>query len=128
MNVTNIVARVKRGVRVLDRKVPNWRTVLRKHQKQYDFRSGEHCVLGTLEHHAGRMRVLKKRLDADTLPGYTFGDAEATLGVSSTDCGFDAVEFKALPRLTDAEIAVHKAAEQQEYDILDALWRAEFTK
>ena len=52
---------VRRGVRRLDKKIPNWRTVMRQHIGEYDFKNGEHCVLGTLEHYSGRMQVLKRR-------------------------------------------------------------------
>ena len=52
---------VKRGVKLLDKKIPNWRTVIKRHEDEFDFADGDYCVLGTLEHYAGRMRVLKEK-------------------------------------------------------------------
>ena len=45
------IKRFKRGVKVLDRKYPRWRTVLRKHKDTFDFTDRKYCVLGTLGTH-----------------------------------------------------------------------------
>lgn len=125
MELLELAKRVKRGVRLLDKKVPNWRAVLRRHEGQYDFADGDHCVLGTLEHFSGRMRVLRERgLDPDrTKNAYVV--AAARLGIwneadRTTDdstpaqCGFDAVDLE--------------ATRDADRNVLDALWRAEFSK
>ncbi len=115
-----IAKRMKRGVRLLDRKIPNWRLVLRKHEYQFDFTDGECCVLGTLEHYSGRMRVLRERQKSD--PGYRYGRAIEALHLDKagqdTLHGFEAA---ASSMYTPNDF-------DQERDVLDALWRAEFEK
>lgn len=117
MELIEIVRRVKRGVRLLDRKIPNWRQVLRKHQDQYDFRDGDHCVLGTLEHFSGRMRVLKAKNKADEKEDYTFGKAYVALGLKSGES--EQLGFDWTSQYNNEEL---------EIVALDALWRAEFEK
>jgi len=59
--LADVYRRVRRGVALLDQKVPNWRRTMRKHQDQYNFADGDFCVLGTLEHFNGRLHTLRKR-------------------------------------------------------------------
>jgi hypothetical protein len=113
MELIELAKRVRRGVALLNRHIPNWRTILRKHIDDYDFSDGDHCVLGTLEHYSGRMRVLKRK-KKDQLPNYAFGNAEVALGIEGLTYGFDATTFD---NDYDGDI-----------DQLDALWRAEFEK
>lgn len=113
MDIYDIATRVKRGVKLLDKKVPNWRLILRKNREQFNFADGSCCVLGTLEHFSGRMRVLKAKRD---VPSYEppFSRAIQALGiVSSKDYGFD------WSRMNDGE---------EGKEALTALWRAEFEK
>jgi hypothetical protein len=119
MNLTDIALRIKRGVKLLDRKVPRWRTVLRVHEDQFDFRDGDHCVLGTLEHFSGQMRVLGKK--AASQEDHTFDRALARLGVANDSdyYGFDG----AVGDWNAGDDDYHN-----ELDTLDALWRAEFVK
>lgn len=120
MDLLPLAKAVKRGVKLLDRKVPNWRQVLRKHRYQFDFSDGAHCVLGTLEHHSGRLAVLKKRQKVSPLgwsSSGSFSRARQALSLTSADAylhGFD-YSNRELNK-TDAMVA------------LDALWRAEFEK
>lgn len=59
--IAGLYARVRKGVALLDKRVPNWRRTMRKQVGQYNFMEGDHCVLGTLEHYNGRMQVIRKR-------------------------------------------------------------------
>lgn len=108
---------VKRGVKLLDRKIPRWRTVLRKHADEFDFASGDHCVLGTLEAHSARMKMLIRKKGCSR-KYTTFGRAVLALdlgGGADEKHGFD------VPDSTVLE-------EQEQYRTLGALWRAEFLK
>lgn len=116
MDLLETAKRVKRGVKPLDKKVPNWRQVLRKHQDQFDFADGDHCVLGTLEHYSGRMRVLRAKNRAATKEVFTFTRAALALGITDEDTdlyGFD-WDSQDLENRYDVRIA------------LGVLWRAEF--
>lgn len=97
----------RRGVKLLDKKVPNWRKVLDKHKDQFEFSMGDHCVLGTLEHHVGKLRVAAKKHATMYDTGYNRLMDLWDLGLGNT-FGFDG------PRT--------------HYPLLDALWRAEFEK
>ena len=113
MSMFDLAQSVKRGVRLLDRKVPRWRRVMREHQDQYDFKDGEHCILGTLEHFSGRMAVLKKR--GQVVDDYAYNRGRLALGLRELSdavvCGFDAPESD---------------ARDHERAVLHDLWRAEF--
>lgn len=110
MTLFDMARRVKAGVRLLDRKIPNWRTVLRRHEDEFDFADGSHCVLGTLEHYSGRMRTLIARRQAKQEPD-PFWRAAKALGVEAReeDLGFEAEDVRT-----------------KERDMLAELWRAEF--
>lgn len=119
IDIAAIARRVKRGVRLLDKKIPDWRQILRKHRTEFDFRDGDHCVLGTLEHYSGRMRVLKARVRTQT--DYPFGRALDALKLRGdnrdVDFGFDGEIHSDYDRDDDRD---------DEMTTLDALWRAEF--
>ena len=106
--------RVRAGVRLLDKKIPGWRHVLRRHVEQFDFADGDHCVLGTLEHYSGRMKVLaRKHREHDDYS--RFDSALKALGIKD-EVGFG---FDCANRFQGWE---------EEGALLDALWRAEFEK
>lgn len=112
LDVCSIAKRVKRGVKLLEGKIPNWRTVLRQHCDEFDFNHREMCVLGTLEHYSGRMAVLKRQHSITTDDRYRA--AMGALGLQG-----DADEEYGFDRSSD---------DDEEIDLLDALWRAEFEK
>jgi hypothetical protein len=92
MNLLAIASRVKAGAKLLDKKLPGWRNVVKRHQDQFDFANGDYCVLGTLEHYSGKMRVLKARKGKDAQqPDNRFGNAATALGISGDAAvyGFD---------------------------------------
>lgn len=104
------VQRVKRGIKLLEKKVPNWRQVLRKHEDQFEFANGSHCVLGTLEHYSKRMKQLP--LTEREQFRDTFDRAYTRLGISDPAAyGFDTSEIEGVSA-----------------ELLDTLWRAEFEK
>lgn len=109
-SVGTAVQRVKRGIKLLEKKIPNWRTVLRRHEDQFDFADGAHCVLGTLEHYSKRMKQLP--LTEREKFRDTFDRAYTRLGIDNPAAyGFDSAESEGVsPQL------------------LDTLWRAEFEK
>lgn len=124
MELLEIAKRVKRGVRLLDKKVPNWRRTLREHEDQYDFANGDCCVLGTLEHYNGRLRVLsaKRAKNGD----YPFGRAVRAVGLKVNDDD-DSCADEATQHGFDA-IDGGGGSYEDEIATLDALWRAEFEK
>jgi hypothetical protein len=114
--LADLARRVKRGAKLLDRKVPNWRKTMREHEDQYEFENGDCCILGTLEHYNGRMKQLKmcKRDDRQDLD--LFNRAAARLRIHEVDeYGFEAPDD----------------CEYYDYDekrkVLEELWRAEFS-
>jgi hypothetical protein len=118
MSLLNIAKRVKRGVRLLDKKIPNWRAVLRKHKDQFNFGNSAHCVLGTLEHFSGQMQTLKARIgltqhDDAEYASYTNARKALKLRMyEDEDYGFD---------------ACHQDERRgAEINTLSDLWRAEF--
>ena len=105
MDFGDVYRRFRRGVRVLDEKLPRWRTVMRKHMDEFNFEDCNYCVLGTLGKHTAEIR---KRATDDA-----FGDALKFLtreSHGSSRWGFDAVaghtgeEYPALTALWEAEI------------------------
>jgi hypothetical protein len=114
--IYELAQRVKKGVKLLDKHIPNWRRTIKAHKDQFDFMDGDCCVLGTLEHYNGRMRVLKAR--KGVRDHYRFTAALKALGVDrSSDYGFDIDR-----RLSDPTL---EGQQSRQYDILTALWKAE---
>lgn len=113
-DLLELAKRVKNGVRLLDRKFPTWRRTMRRHRYTFNLRSGDYCILGTLEHHLGRARVLRKRKGLSE-EGY-LGLRDALNIVSAKDYGFywDS---------TDAALDP-----ENQIPTLTALWRAEFER
>lgn len=109
--------RVKRGVALLDKKIPKWRDTLRRHRAQFDFANGDCCVLGTLEHYDKRMRQLKLK-GASKDETDRFERACTRLGLDEQDdiaaCGF---AFSTPSDSTEND---------EEGRTLHDLWRAEF--
>ena len=124
--VHGLAAKMRRGVALLDKKIPNWRAIVRRHRHQFDFSKGDCCVLGTLEHYSGRMRVLEKKHGVKRREGRmafeTFTAAARALGLNggrTIDAhGFDADDYK-------DDFSDGKLKRQRDLDILSALWRAE---
>jgi hypothetical protein len=113
--------RVKRGVRFLDRKVPMWRRVMRKHDSEFDLSDGDHCVLGTLEHRVGKLRVAARKLHTPLECDNGFGRLARLFGIydNTTELGFDYKTY-VMWALDEDEQA------EQQYRDLQALWRAEY--
>jgi len=95
------VKRHKRGVRLLDRKVPRWRQIMREHQGQYQFSHPDRCVIGTLARHAP---ALRRKL--------------------TTICFWNAV--RVLVGSTDASAYGFNGEYDDEMTLLHDLWRMEF--
>lgn len=115
--------RVKRGARLLDKKVPNWRTTMRRYAKTFDINDTNCCILGTLEHHNGRMRVLKARKSlqakvARMKADYYRGVKRLDLDGKEQDYGFNfSCHYE--PGSFDSST---------DEDTVNTLWRAEFEK
>lgn len=110
-----LAMRVRAGVKLLDKKIPNWRKIIKRHEAQFDFESGDHCVLGTLKHFSGRMRVLRQKA--------------AEKNTSHIMCFVRASE-RLLPGAKHDETLAKNYGfnwfnKDTEADVLDALWRAE---
>ncbi len=115
----NGAAAVKRGARLLDKKVPKGRNIMRKHEADCWLLDPEQCVLGTLEHFSGLKRLqtakVKKYMDqphrSDT---NAYERALIRLGLDpdrtelAEDRGFNRNELS--------------------FEELEALWRAEWSK
>jgi hypothetical protein len=52
-----LVKAVRRGVKLLDKKVPHWRKVMAKYREQFNFHDSDHCIVGTLSHHTAALRL-----------------------------------------------------------------------
>lgn len=112
----DLAKRVKKGVRLLDRRVPGWRTTLKEHADSFNIKQGSCCVLGTLEHYNGRMQVLNaRRLKLSAYPDYWRGTKRLNIEDRGKDYGFNADFEDESFGASDAEFA-----------ILQDLWRAEF--
>ena len=61
MKLLELATRVKAGATFLDNAIPKWRVILRRHAKDFNMADGDQCVLGTLEHYAGRLHVLRRQ-------------------------------------------------------------------
>ncbi len=122
VELVELVKRVKRGVKVLDRKIPNWRTVLRRHQEEFRLSNLDYCILGTLEHHSGRMRQLnQKRVDGTiSNDGYTRAIRRLNLA-TGTPYGFDLAS-------SDSDAPYGSEKRNDLWKQLEALWRGEFEK
>lgn len=109
-DVFEIAKRVKKGAKLLDKKVPKWRSILRKHKDQFDFADGDCCVLGTLEHYNG-LKALGRTPDPFD-DRFNRAAHRLNLHGKTFDYGFDFMEdgFR----------------NSEEISTLNALWRAEF--
>lgn len=103
----NAAAAVKRGARLLDKKLPQWRKAMRRHADEFNLGHPEYCVLGTLEHYSGLRRLNTRAVQKGNLEN-AFGRALRRLGCRDAEGhGFD-------------------KASHANYPELAALWRAEF--
>ena len=105
-------AAVRRGARLLDKHLPHWRRVMRKHDADFNITNGDYCVLGTLEHRSGLRRLRKHGTTEKTETGYH--SALKRLRISeerASEFGFD----------TTSDGALTGSATE-----LEALWRAEY--
>lgn len=89
MDLFDLASRVKRGVRLLDKKVPEWRQIIRRHANTLDLADGDFCVLGTLEHHSARMRQLHAKRVAG-MDDADYHRALDRLGIIGSAYGFTA--------------------------------------
>jgi hypothetical protein len=118
-SILELARRVKKGAALLDKKFPSWRRVMRAHVDEFNFEDGDFCVLGTLEHHLGRAKVLAKRR-REKLHLYALPDVSRYQKLVGALFGGD-----------EAESAAHgfNAAddgESWESIYLGDLWQAEF--
>ena len=117
MNVIQeVYSRVRRGAQFLDKIVPEWRKVLRRHAKHLELGNGEQCVLGTLEHYSKQMQNLnRKRLSADMTEA-DYSRAVERLNLvqeKAVHLGFDVRYQSGVPR------------DLVDYQALNAAWQAE---
>jgi hypothetical protein len=116
MDLLTLAKNVKRGAKLLDRRFPHWRQVMRKHATTFRLSDGDHCILGTLEHRVGRLKVLAARTAKPYDSG--FNRASKALGLAgdgkTAQHGFDIT-----PELSTEGV-------NNQYSQLEALWRAEF--
>jgi hypothetical protein len=77
---------VARGAKLLDDRLPGWRKVMKEHS---DFRISdlECCVLGTLEHYHGRLKVMRSKDPKNDDCAYS--RAISKLDISGPENGFD---------------------------------------
>ncbi len=118
MELVELAKRVRAGVKFLDKKFPQWRNTLRQHSDEFDLTSGAHCVLGTLEHHNGRLRILTKKLRAED-DGYSedaYSRALTALKIEGEKFGFDA-DWAGVDTYDNY---------RNDMTTLNDLWRAEF--
>lgn len=109
---------VKRGARLLDKKVSGWRKTLKKHASTFNISNADCCILGTLEHYNGRMRVLNaRRVRTNNEGGYFRGLVR--LRISTED------EAKNFGFLSD-RVALPEGGSASNTTDLQTLWRAEF--
>lgn len=114
MDIFKIAQRVKRGVALLDKKVPGWRRVMREHKDQFDLESPAHCVLGTLEHYSAQL----KRLNQKRVEGMT--DADYKRGLKRLAI---VGEYYGFNSISDGSYDIE---DDDEMTALEGLWRAEF--
>ena len=115
MDLFDCARRVRAGARYLDKLVPGWRKILRRHEEDFDIGDPECCILGTLEHHSKQLRLLNKKRADGLLTEPAYDRAKARLKMHETraeDLGFDTKP--------------HSAFEDDDWDTLQELWRAEF--
>lgn len=106
-NIIKLVKRVKRGVRLLDKKVPGWRKTLKTHTRTFDIGRANYCVLGTLEHYNARMKALnKKRVVGQSFPDYYRATVRLNFATGAASYGFN--------------------GDESSRGVLQQLWRAEF--
>lgn len=120
MNIIGLAKRVKRGARLLDKKLgPGWRTTMRRRAEFFNLKEPQACILGTLEHFNGRMKTLgKRRAAAEDLNGYYRAAARLNIEGDEQEYGFD-LSFGAEDGL--------KGVERGEvWQLAQDLWRAEF--
>jgi hypothetical protein len=126
MELFEVAKRVRKGAQLLDKKFgPGWRKVLQKHEDEFDFKDGDHCVLGTLEHHYGKMRRLKIKGSPDIKELGGFFTALNRLRIEHRDeeYGFN----RTTPGWNDSEsLETFEQAKRTEWAMLSDLWRAEF--
>lgn len=122
MNVYEGATRVKRGAAYLDRRVPRWRYILRRAVKDGEFQiaSGQHCVLGTLEHR-NALKALGKDPDDDRGYGGALNRLKLKSEVAKT-MGFE--EEKARPQFDTQGVQLHNENDIP-YSLLQDLWLAE---
>jgi hypothetical protein len=112
-DLLELAKRVKRGVRLLDQKFPLWRRTMRRHEATFDLRLGDYCILGTLEHHLGRARTLRKRR------GFSYGGYLGLRDALNIDKSAKKYGFYWDDDLRNSE---------NQIPTLTDLWRAEFER
>lgn len=115
MDLFDLAQRVKRGVKLLDKKVPGWRRVMRTHADQFKLSDPECCVLGTLEHYSARLRALNKKYVVDyDCPDYHRAVRRLNLEFGSS-YGFD-----------NPCSSADQSENDRNWTTLQDLWKAEF--
>jgi len=120
MDLLVLAKRVKRGAQLLDRKFPQWRRVMRKHEHDFDIEDGECCILGTLEHKLGKLRVLAEKNATSSNNAYERALKVLKLNRGNADAehGFDVS--------TERDLWGNVNSNNDQYAQLSDLWRAEF--
>lgn len=108
-----LAAAVKRGAELLDKKLPGWRKVMRRHRSRFVFSDCNSCVLGTLGNHDPRVRKLADRAKLEAFRAGLKFLTKSTGHARAHDFGFDS------PRDLPHNL-------EDYYPALHALWQAEF--
>lgn len=118
-------ARVKRGAAFLDRKVPGWRRVLRRHEDTFDICQSDCCVLGTLAAHPPKALRAQLKITERALgrTSYDYYGMLKVLGIA----GNASTWFEPLTEQRASSLGFLTAG-PLEHLLIDVLWRAEFTR
>lgn len=122
-----LAKRVRKGVALLDKKVPNWRKVMRKNDETFNIRNGECCILGTLEHKRA-LRKLGKPMSSRFYRDNGYERAERILHIEGSDYGFNTIDEEDLIDLEDPEQSYDEINDDAQFEVLQELWRAEFMR
>lgn len=106
----DLAKRVKRGVKLLDKKTPTWRRTLRKNRGTFNFASPDMCVIGTLIHHDAKFKKLRKQATREAfssavsmLTRKLSSEAAPAYGFDSAEDEINTVVYPALSALWEAE-------------------------
>lgn len=116
-------ARVKQGAAFLDRKVPGWRRVLRRHEDTFDICQSDCCVLGTLAAHPPKALRAQLKAPYSARLSWDYCDMLVALDLA-TDTSTPSL-LRSEKRTTSLGFLTEDSLE---HFLMDILWRAEFTR